>query len=99
MEKVFQHMAGTLLQSKRLPLVLDLDDTLVRVVGNQPGRYVPQNQAQNVPHRVKRLKDGRKVVLADKVEEFLDWAKKYFEISVCSLGDPVSFHFLFLKFH
>jgi hypothetical protein len=76
-------------------LVLDLDDTLVRVVGNQPGRYVPEKQADSIPHRVKRLRDGRKVVLAARVEEFLDWAKKYFEISVCSLGDPVSLSLLY----
>lgn len=38
-------------------------------------------------HRVRELKDGRKVVLAEKVHEFLDWASRLFDISVCSLGD------------
>lgn len=37
--------------------------------------------------RVRELKDGRKVVLAEKVFEFLAWASKLFDISVCSLGD------------
>jgi hypothetical protein len=40
-----------------------------------------------VLHRVKELKDGRKVVLATRVHEFLTWASKLFDISVCSLGD------------
>ena len=39
-----------------------------------------------VPHRVKELRDGRQVVLTDYVNEFLEWAQNYFEISVCSLG-------------
>lgn len=38
-------------------------------------------------HRVRDLRDGRKIVLADRVFEFLIWASKLFEISVCSLGD------------
>lgn len=29
-----------LLKARRLPLVLDLDDTLVRLVGNERSRYV-----------------------------------------------------------
>lgn len=40
-----------------------------------------------VPHRVRELKDGRKIVMAERVFEFLDWASKLFDISVCSLGD------------
>lgn len=39
-----------------------------------------------VPNRVRRLKDGRQVVLTEHVEEFLEWASKLYEISVCSLG-------------
>ena len=88
----------TLLRSRKLPLVLDLDDTLVRVVGgNNPDRYVPEEQISRssilfyfnylVPHRVRELKDGRKVVLAENVHDVLDWASKLFDISVCSLGD------------
>ncbi|KAI8902708.1 hypothetical protein BC833DRAFT_613829 [Globomyces pollinis-pini] len=38
-------------------------------------------------HRVRDLKDGRKVVLAERVHEFLAWASQLFDISVCSLGD------------
>jgi predicted HAD superfamily phosphohydrolase YqeG len=29
-------------REKRIPLVLDLDDTLVRMVGNNDTRYVPE---------------------------------------------------------
>jgi hypothetical protein len=36
--------------------------------------------------RVRTLRDGRRVVLTDHVYEFLDWAKNYYDISVCSLG-------------
>jgi hypothetical protein len=45
LQKVIQEQADMLLRSRKLPLVLDLDDTLVRVVGNKPGRYVPEHQA------------------------------------------------------
>ncbi|KAJ3259569.1 hypothetical protein HK103_002123 [Boothiomyces macroporosus] len=62
-------------------------DTLVRVVGNAPGRYVPEQDIEHVMHRVRELKDGRKVVLADRVHEFLNWASNLYEISLCSLGD------------
>jgi hypothetical protein len=87
LQKVIHDQAEMLLRSRKLPLVLDLDDTLVRVVGNTPGRYVPDSQAEMVPHRVRELRDGRKVVLAERVYEFLHWASKFFDISVCSLGD------------
>eukprot|EP00842_Homolaphlyctis_polyrhiza_P003910 jgi/Hompol1/451/HPOL_004732-RA len=85
--KNIQERAEALLRLRRIPLVLDLDDTLVRVVGNTPGRYVPESEISSVMNRVRDLRDGRKVVLAERVHEFLDWAQKYFEISVCSLGD------------
>ncbi|KAI8928316.1 hypothetical protein BC831DRAFT_423704 [Entophlyctis helioformis] len=85
--KVIQERAKMLLLSRKLPLVLDLDDTLVRVVGNAPGRYVPESEIAQVPHRVRDLQDGRKVVLTERVHEFLEWASNFFEISVCSLGD------------
>lgn len=39
-----------------------------------------------VPERVRMLGDGTKVVVASKIEEFLDWACRKFEISVCSVG-------------
>ncbi|KAI8905936.1 hypothetical protein EDD86DRAFT_248875 [Gorgonomyces haynaldii] len=79
-----QKRVSDLLKTRRLPLVLDLDDTLVRAVGDEPGRYVPLHEIAN---RVRSLKDGRKVVLTERVHEFLEWAQKYFEISVCSLGE------------
>jgi hypothetical protein len=37
--------------------------------------------------RIAYLKDGRRIVLAQNIFEFLDWAKTKFEISICSLGD------------
>lgn len=41
--KVIQDQMESLLRSRKLPLVLDLDDTLVRVVGDSnPDRYVPE---------------------------------------------------------
>ncbi|KAI9203086.1 uncharacterized protein BJ171DRAFT_425749 [Polychytrium aggregatum] len=86
-QRDIQSRAEALLRGRKLPLVLDLDDTLVRVVGNEPGRYVSEADAQTVPQRVVQLKDGRRVVLADRVHEFLEWAQRLFEISVCSLGD------------
>ncbi|KAF9199209.1 hypothetical protein BGZ49_010710, partial [Haplosporangium sp. Z 27] len=76
-----------LLKARRLPLVLDLDDTLVRLVGSERTRYVSETDAAKVPSRVRKLRDGRQVVLTEYVEEFLEWASKLYEISVCSLGE------------
>ncbi|KAF9343945.1 hypothetical protein BGX26_004993, partial [Mortierella sp. AD094] len=76
-----------LLKARRLPLVLDLDDTLVRLVGSERTRYVSETDAAKVPARVRKLRDGRQVVLTEYVEEFLEWASKLYEISVCSLGE------------
>ncbi|KAF9369927.1 hypothetical protein CPB97_003165, partial [Podila verticillata] len=85
--KLISAQKFNLLKSRRLPLVLDLDDTLVRLVGNERTRYVSETDAATVPHRVRRLRDGRQVVLTEYVEEFLEWACKLYEISVCSLGE------------
>ncbi|KAJ3216411.1 RNA polymerase II [Dinochytrium kinnereticum] len=87
MHNLIQTRANSLLVQRRLPLVLDLDDTLVRVVGNEQGRYVPENKIGSIMHRVRKLPDGRRVVLTERVEEFLEWAQKYYEVNVCSLGD------------
>ncbi|KAF9912382.1 hypothetical protein EC991_011074 [Linnemannia zychae] len=76
-----------MLNNRRLPLVLDLDDTLVRLIGNEQSRYVSEADAMKVPTRIRTLRDGRQVVLTNHVEEFLEWACKYYEISVCSLGE------------
>ncbi|KAI9593161.1 hypothetical protein BDF19DRAFT_170865 [Syncephalis fuscata] len=77
-----------LLNSRRLPLVLDLDDTLVRLISDDdPVRYVPEKQAATVPERIRTLRDGRRVVVTPGVETFLDWAATLFEVSVCSLGE------------
>ncbi|KAJ1967450.1 hypothetical protein H4R34_006388, partial [Dimargaris verticillata] len=88
LKRIILNQQQSLLNHRRLPLVFDLDDTLVRVVANNDPRYVPEHEAAKVPHRVRKLEDGRKVVLADRVQEFIEWAHNYFEISVCSLGDP-----------
>lgn len=55
--------------------------------GDLTQRSVPQSQANLVPHRVKILRDGRRVVLAENVHEFLEWSSRFFEVSICSLGD------------
>jgi hypothetical protein len=72
-----------LMARRKLPLILDLDDTLVR--------YLPDPEIteyiKKTPHRVKTLRDGRKIVLVEKVHEFLDWAQRFFEISICTIGD------------
>lgn len=90
--------------NKKLPLVLDLDDTLVRLVGDGNDRHVPESEAHRCKsilsllsnkltwaksldgNRVVALSDGRRVVLTERVHEFLDWAQNFYEISVCSLG-------------
>jgi uncharacterized protein YlzI (FlbEa/FlbD family) len=72
-----------LMERRKLPLVLDLDDTLVRYLPDpEIAEYI-----KKTPHRVKTLRDGRKIVLVEKVHEFLDWAQRYFEISICTIGD------------
>jgi len=72
-----------LMLERKLPLVLDLDDTLVK--------YLPDPEIleyeKKTPHRVETLKDGRKIVLVERVHEFLDWAQRFFEISICTIGD------------
>jgi hypothetical protein len=44
MLRIIKEQQEGLLRQRRLPLVLDLDDTLVRLVGNETGRYVPEDQ-------------------------------------------------------
>lgn len=43
-QKIINDQIESSLRARKLPLVLDLDDTLVRLVGNAPGRYVPEDQ-------------------------------------------------------
>ncbi|KAI8968460.1 hypothetical protein BDF20DRAFT_827672 [Mycotypha africana] len=86
-EKNMRDSVEELLHFRRLPLVLDLDDTLVRLVGEGNERFVPEADLPKCRDRVARLKDGRRIVLAERVQEFLDWAQNLFQISVCSLGD------------
>jgi hypothetical protein len=75
-----------LLRNRKLPLVLDLDDTLVRLIGEKSDRFVKEADVHKCRDRVAVLKDGRRVVLTERVHEFLEWAHNLFEISVCSLG-------------
>ncbi|KAI9321258.1 hypothetical protein BX666DRAFT_1850875 [Dichotomocladium elegans] len=78
---------GATVNNRKLPLVLDLDDTLVRLVGDGNDRHVPEADAYKYADRLATLNDGKQVVLAENVHEFLDWAHNLFDISVCSLGD------------
>ncbi|KAJ3393533.1 hypothetical protein HDU84_001663 [Entophlyctis sp. JEL0112] len=82
-----QQRLNVFTMSRKLPLVLDLDDTLVRMVGGEEKNNVSPQLASTVPERIRTLADGRRVVLAERVEEFLQWAQRCFEISVCSVGD------------
>ncbi|KAI9230670.1 MAG: hypothetical protein DHS80DRAFT_8404, partial [Piptocephalis tieghemiana] len=84
-------VATGLIRQRKLPLVLDLDDTLVRLVSDDvagSNKYVPVAIAERYAQdRIRMLSDGRRVVVAPGVDEFLDWAKAKFEMSVCSVGD------------
>ncbi|KAI9088842.1 hypothetical protein DFS34DRAFT_585718 [Phlyctochytrium arcticum] len=76
-----------LLEEKRLPLVLDIDDTLVRAVGAENKYVKAEHVALLPPSRLANLRDGRQIVLASSMLRFLDWAREKFEISICSIGD------------
>lgn len=86
MIRIVKDSMYTLLRCRKLPLVLDLDDTLVRLVGEGNVRYVKEADIPKCSNRVAVLKDGRRVVLTERVHEFLEWAQNFFDISVCSLG-------------
>ncbi|KAI8639866.1 hypothetical protein BD408DRAFT_349057 [Parasitella parasitica] len=87
MIRIVKDSMNELLHCRKLPLVLDLDDTLVRIVGEGNERHVPEADIPKCRDRVAVLKDGRRVVLTEGVHEFLEWAQQFFDISVCSLGD------------
>ncbi|CAO3654934.1 unnamed protein product [Mucor hiemalis] len=87
MIRIVKDSMNDIILQRKLPLVLDLDDTLVRLVGEGNDRYVPEADIPKCKDRVAVLKDGRRVVLTQRVHEFLDWAQNLFDISVCSLGD------------
>ncbi|KAI9485687.1 MAG: hypothetical protein EXX96DRAFT_16356 [Benjaminiella poitrasii] len=87
MIRIVKESMNELLYHRKLPLVLDLDDTLVRLVGEGNERYVKEADIPKCKDRVAILKDNRRVVLTDRVHEFLDWAQNFYVISVCSLGD------------
>lgn len=86
MIRIVKDSMNELLHCRKLPLVLDLDDTLVRIVGEGNERHVPEADIPKCRDRVAVLKDGRRVVLTEGVHEFLEWAQQFFDISVCSLG-------------
>lgn len=49
--QIIKHQVDLLLRSRRIPLVLDLDDTLVRVVAdNNPKKYVPKRECEQGKH-------------------------------------------------
>lgn len=86
MIRIVKDSMNEIIYQRKLPLVLDLDDTLVRLVGEGNERYVPEVDIPNCADRVAVLKDGKRVVLAERVHEFLEWAQNLYDISVCSLG-------------
>ncbi|KAI8059212.1 hypothetical protein BC940DRAFT_328396 [Gongronella butleri] len=87
MIRIVRQSMDEILVQRKLPLVLDLDDTLVRLVGEGNDRFVPESELPKYGNRVAVLKDNRRVVLTSRVHEFLDWAQNFYDISVCSLGD------------
>ncbi|KAG2202543.1 hypothetical protein INT47_012537, partial [Mucor saturninus] len=87
MIRIVKDSMNEIIYQRKLPLVLDLDDTLVRLVGEGNERYVPEIDIPKCKDRVAVLKDGRRVVLTERVHEFLEWAQNLYDISVCSLGD------------
>lgn len=86
MIRIVKESMNEIIYQRKLPLVLDLDDTLVRLVGEGNERYVPEIDIPKCKDRVAVLKDGRRVVLTERVHEFLEWAQNLYDISVCSLG-------------
>ncbi|KAI8341668.1 NLI interacting factor-like phosphatase-domain-containing protein [Chlamydoabsidia padenii] len=87
--RIVKESMDELMMQRKLPLVLDLDDTLVRLVGEGSDRFVPERDLPRYGNRVATLndKDKRRVVLTERVHEFLEWAQNFYDISVCSLGD------------
>lgn len=51
MKRIIREQQEGMLKLRRLPLVLDLDDTLVRLVGNEVGRYVPESVLNSCEYR------------------------------------------------
>ncbi|KAI8995128.1 hypothetical protein BC832DRAFT_536024 [Gaertneriomyces semiglobifer] len=77
-----------LISKRKLPLVLDIDDTLLRIVGNNSAKYIPTERLAEVdPSRILKLRDGRQAVMATGLLQFLDEMKMRYEISICSVGD------------
>ncbi|KAJ3368072.1 hypothetical protein GGF31_006905 [Allomyces arbusculus] len=81
---LIRDQAVNLLAAGKLPLVLDLDDTVVRVGPRAGTRLAPAAQA-----RAHRLPCGKTIVVASHVHRFLAWAATKFEVSVCSLGEQL----------
>ncbi|KAJ3187283.1 hypothetical protein HDU85_006570 [Gaertneriomyces sp. JEL0708] len=77
-----------LISKRKLPLVLDIDDTLLRIVGSNSAKYIPTERLAEVdPSRILTLRDGRQAVMATGLLQFLDEMKMRYEISICSVGD------------
>ncbi|KAI9152429.1 hypothetical protein H9P43_009220 [Blastocladiella emersonii ATCC 22665] len=104
MHAILEEAGLALLRARRLPLVLDLDDTVVRVAltpGDLAAATSAQAQAQAAPPpgtappprpndpRAHRLPCGKHVLVASDAPRFLDWARDKFEVSVCSLGEQL----------
>ncbi len=80
----------------KLPLVLDLDDTIVRAVSLRPEdaqlRVITANQMPYVQDRLHFLNDTgfgiKQLVLASNAQVFLSQIARICKITVCSAGDP-----------
>lgn len=86
MIRIVKESMNEIIFNRKLPLVLDLDDTLVRLVGEGSPRFVPEADLPQCQDRVAVLNDNRRVVLTERVHEFLEWAQNLYDISICSLG-------------
>ncbi|TPX66336.1 hypothetical protein SpCBS45565_g04488 [Spizellomyces sp. 'palustris'] len=85
--KALRQQVDKMLFDRKLPLVLDIDDTILRAVGPEPKALSPAQVPLLLESRVVTLRRGMQVVLSSSVIAFLDWAKEKFEISLCSIGD------------
>jgi hypothetical protein len=90
----------SLFQANKLPLILDLDDTIVRVMNPGPSGK-KQAHPTSLNSRVDDASDpeestrshwlpcGKRVMVARDAARFLDWATMHFEVSVYSLGEQM----------
>eukprot|EP00834_Sanchytrium_tribonematis_P000775 NODE_15_length_50561_cov_0.608081.p6 type:complete len:701 gc:universal NODE_15_length_50561_cov_0.608081:31262-33364(+) len=82
--------------TQKLPVVLDLDDTLVRAVCSSSdmslsSRVISKDQRSLVINRLKQLPPNNfnidEIALATNVETFLDQLSRFADITICSAGN------------